>query len=111
MDLVPDPQVQVPESSARPGGLSVEFQKLFNVKQRALFALPSTSNSFMFDVVSVSTISPKAVPKTPLVERVVSTPSTSSPSLNPSSLRSSVLAASSVPAFTRDGILGKAGET
>ena len=61
VDLVLDPQVQVPESSARPGGLSVEFQKLFNVKQRALFALPSTSNSFMFDAASVSTISPKAV--------------------------------------------------
>ena len=111
VDLVLDPQVQVPESSARPGGLSVEFLKLFNVKQRALFALPSTSNSFMFDAASVSTISPKAVPKTPLVERVVSTPSTSSPASTPSSPRTSVLAASSVPAFTRDGILGKAGET
>ena len=65
----------------------------------------------MFDAGSVSTISTTDVPSTPLVERVVSTPTTSLPTSSPSSQRTSVLAESSVPAFTRDSLLGKAGET
>ena len=110
VDLVLGHHVQVPESSARTGGLSGEFLKLFDVKQKPLFALPSTSNSSMFIAASVSTISPQAVPKTTLLNRVVSTPSSSSTASTTSSSRASVLE-SSVSAFSRDGILGKAGES
>jgi hypothetical protein len=111
VDLVLGHHVQVPESSARTGGLSGEFLKLFDVKQKPLFALPSTSNSSMFIAASVSTISPQAVPKTTLLNRVVSTPSSSSTASTTSSSRASVLEEFSVPAFSKDGILGKAGES
>ena len=89
----------------------MEFQKLFYVKQKPIFALPSISNSSEYVTTSVSTISAQAVPKTNLLNRVISTPSSSSTASPPTSPRASVSEESLVPAFSRDGILGKAGES
>ena len=110
MDL--DLHEHVPEPSALSGGFSGEFRKLFNIKQKSLFALPSIlESSSDFFATSASVVSARAVPSTPLMSRVTSTSSSLSLASPPTSPRASVLEQPSVPAFLRDGILGKAGES
>jgi hypothetical protein len=110
MDL--DLHEHVPEPSALSGGFSGEFRKLFNIKQKPLFALPSIlESSSDFFATSASVVSARAVPSTPLMSRVTSTSSSLSLASPPTSPRASVLEQHSVSAFSRDGILGKAGES
>ena len=65
-------------------------------------------SSFDFFISSASEMSARAVPSTPLKRRVSST--SSSLASSTTSPRTSVLDQISAPAFSRDGILGKAGE-
>jgi hypothetical protein len=105
MDL--DLHEHVPEPSALAGGLSGEFRKLFDIKQKPLFALPSIlESSSDFFATSASVVSARAVPSTPLMSRVTSTSSSLSLASPPTSPRASVLEQHSV-----SGILGKAGES
>ena len=107
-----DHHEHVPEPSALAGGLSGEFRKLFDIKQKPIFALSSTlDSSSEFIATSASLVSARAVPSTTLMSRVTSAPSSSSLASSPTSSRASVLEQPSVPAFERDGILGKAGES
>ena len=108
MDL--DLHEQVPELSALSGGLSGEFRKLFDIKQKLLFALQSMLESSPdFFISSAFEMSATAVPSTPLKGRVSST--FSSLTSSTTSPRASVLDQNSAPVFSRDGILGKAGES
>jgi hypothetical protein len=107
-----DHHEHVPEPSALAGGLSGEFRKLFDIKQKPIFALSSTlDSSSEFIATSASLVSARAVPSTTLMSRVTSAPSSSSLASPTTSPRASVLEQPSVPAFSRDGILGKAGES
>jgi hypothetical protein len=102
----------VPEPSALAGGLSGEFRKLFDIKQKPIFALSSTlDSSSEFIATPASLVSARAVPSTTLMSRVTSTSSLLSLASPTTSPRASVLEQPSVPAFSRDGILGKAGES
>jgi integrase len=98
------------EPSVLTGRLGAGFRKLFDIRQKPIFSLTSILESTDFSDTSCSVMSASAVPSTSLMSRV-SLPS-SSLSLAPtsSSARDSVLVQNSVPAFSRDGILGKAGD-
>ena len=99
------------EPSASSRGLSGDFQKLFDVKRKPLFALTSmTDSASEFVATSASVMSTTSVPLTSLKSRVSSTPSSASLSASPTT-RSSVLEQTSVPVFQKDGILGQAGSS
>ena len=99
------------EPSASPRGLSGDFQKLFDVKRKPLFAFTSmTDSASEFVATSASVMSTTSVPLTSLKSRVSSTPSSASLSASPTT-RSSVLKQTSVPVFQKDGVLGQAGSS
>ena len=121
-------------TSTRPGELSEEFRKLFNLKQTALFTIPcgsdtvqtplSVSNVSVASSISTTEgLSTTSVPVSSLVSRVDScrTTSVSTPSSITSVLTSSSSTTSSVVCSSpsvveeevrlgRDGILGQQGE-
>ena len=143
MEIVSEPSSLVQQlgvvdqssASARPGELSEEFRKLFNLKQKALFTLPGGSDAVQTSLsapsVSVATsisttegFSKTSVPVSSLMSRADSCPAATL--VSTTSSRTSVLVSSSPTTSSvvtsspsvveegvqldRDGILGQQGE-